>query len=93
MLTCSSCLVKRPESNFINDIGKQYATCSKCRTKKRNNKSEKQLEQSKNWKIQNAEYVSYMNSIYNKTKHLDKVERAKIIEKYKEEYGFKNKTI
>jgi hypothetical protein len=95
MLFCSGCRSNYPKTDFVNKAGKQLATCNKCRIRKKNSNSDnsKKEEQTKNWKENNKEYISYMNKIYRQTKDLEKEERNILIEKLKKEYGFENKVV
>jgi predicted nuclease with TOPRIM domain len=88
MLKCNSCRKDFDDSHFMSNKGLQTLNCLSCRQRYNKSKEkhvEKQANSTKLWKENNSEYISFMNSLYNKTKDMPKDERKLLIEKLKKE--------
>jgi len=95
MIKCSGCKNKYNKTYFIDYIGKEYNTCNKCRERFKNSNKDtcNTNEQSRKWKEDNKEYVSFMNKLYRDTKNMSKEDRHIYIIHAKKEANIENKVI
>ena len=94
MEKCKRCLKQLELVHFEKD-GKIYLNCHPCREKmklyRQQNKDEAQIQQQKQYKLENKERTQKMNLFYRMTKDL-KPEEVKILkEQFQKEHGIENK--
>ena len=96
IIKCSGCKNKYDKTHFIDNIGKQFHTCNNCRSRIKHVKEyikENTIEQTKKWKEDNKEYVSFMNKLYRETKNMSKEDRNLYIYQTKKNANIENKVI